>query len=404
MRILFTTPIIEYPAAGGPQLRIENSIKALSMVSDLYVISRNAEFRMGEKEATNFYKKLSKDFSFSPSVQGLSPNRYIRKFQNVSRNIFNSALVRDANRIVDFAQQNNINIIWFGFGNISYKLITLVKKIDPQLKLICDTDSVWSRFVLRELPYEKDEKRKEIIKNEGAKKEKEESIWVDLCDITTAVSEVDADYYRNLTVDKSKVMLFSNVIDMKNYEGNFEKPKEFKEPNIYLAGSFAPQSAMDKAARWFIKDIFPLIKKEIPDIHFYIVGNGSKETLSDIDDRNISILGKLPSVMPYLSNVDVSLVPLKFESGTRFKILEAAACRVPSVSTLLGAEGIPVENNVDIMIADKPREFADAVIKLIKNKEFSKKITDNCFNLIANNNSVESLTVEAKEILKRLGE
>ena len=402
MKILFTTPIIEHPAAGGPQLRIENSIKALAIISELHVIARNYKKNIGGNDAIRFYNKYACDFSFAPSVKKLSSNRYIRKIQKIFRSFLLSELQRDANYILQIAKQNNINTVWFGYGNISYDLIKLIKKLNPSLNLICDTDSVWSRFLLRELPYEKDKKRAAQIKAAGEAKEKEEQEWVDLCDITTAVSDVDLNYYSNIATDKSKIMLFSNVIDLDTYSNHPKKPVEFKSPNLYLAGSFGPKSAMDKAARWFIDDIFPLVKKEIPSIHFYIVGSGSKETLSDIKDSNISILGKLPSVLPYLCYADVSLVPLKFESGTRFKIMEAAACNIPIVSTTLGAEGIPVEHEKSILIADSEEEFSNSIIKIIEDKKFSENIAKNCYSLIEQNNSITSLVNEAEKIVERL--
>lgn len=411
MKILYTSPVIEYPAAGGPQLRIENSIKALSQISELYVVSRNAEYAIGGREAVSFYKSLTQEFLFAPSVYGLHSNRYIRKLQRIIRKLQriigsfkNQTLQQDADFLLEIVKNKNIEIIWFGYGNISYDLIKLVKSTNPNIKVICDTDSVWSRFLLRELPYETDPERIEQIKSDGLAKEKEEAEWVNFCDVTTAVSEVDALYYSDLAIDKSKIMLFSNVIDMNNYSNLVEKPDNLKNPNIYLAGTFGPKSAMDKAARWFIEDIYPIVKKQIPEIHFYIIGNASKETLVDIKDPSITILGKVKSVLPYLTNADVSIVPLQFESGTRFKIMEAAACKIPIVSTTLGAEGIPVKDRRDILLADDADQFANAIVELIKNKDLSQTIALNCFDLIHKNNSVDSLVVEAKEILKRLSE
>jgi len=403
VKILFTSPIIEHPAAGGPQLRIENSIKALSKVSELYVVSRSTKWDTGGDDAVNFYSSLVKNFCFAPSVNGLSKNRYISKLQRIFRFIKKPALEQDIDCLVNIIDREKIEIIWFGYGNITFDLIKLLKKTRPNLKIVCDTDSVWSRFLLRELPYETDERRIAKIKKEGLTKEKEEQEWVNICDITTAVSEVDADYYKNLASDPSRVMLFSNVIDMNSYTQEVSMPVNIKTPNIYLAGSFGPKSAMDKAARWFIEDIYPIIKKEIPRIHFYIIGRGSKETLLDIKDESISILGKVESVLPYLKYASVSLVPLKFESGTRFKIMEAAACKIPIVSTELGAEGIPITDGVDILISDEANEFAQSVIKIIKDEKLADHISENCFKLISEKNSVDSLTHEARKILKRLG-
>ncbi len=397
MKILFTTPILEHPAAGGPQLRIENSIKALSKVADLYIISRVAQANMGGENARDFYRRFCKEFVYAPSIDTLHENRYLRKLQKIKRKLLDRD--DDLSFILNFVRQHGIEVIWFGYGNISFPLIKKIKRARPELKLVCDTDSVWSRFVLRELPYESDPKRRLQIEKSGQEKAREEKEWVDLCEITTAVSEVDAKYYKNLAKEPDRIKIFSNVIDLNSYKDTLPPPADFKTPCIYLAGSFGPKSPMDKAARWIISDVLPIIRKQFPDIHFYVVGSGSKETLSDIKDPSITIVGKVPTVLPYLCHADVSTVPLKFESGTRFKILEAGACGIPIVSTTLGAEGIPVTAGKDIIIADQPAEFAAGIISVLRDKSLGENLADNCRNLVQKYYSVESLSQEALEIL-----
>ncbi len=399
MKILFTTPILEHPAAGGPQLRIENSILALNKVSELFVVSRVDKNTLGGNEAEQFFKQHCCEFVYFPSIDGLLKNRYLRVMQRLINKLF---LTDDADFILDFVDRNKIDVVWFGYGNISYDLIKNIKVKRPKIKVVCDTDSVWSRFVLRELPYEDDPGRKKKIEQSGKLKEDEEKEWINLCDITTAVSEVDAQYYRNIASDPSRVKLFSNVINLDTYSKCFLPPDDFKTPCIYLAGTFGPKSPMDKAARWVISEVLPIIREKIPNIHFYIVGRDSDTTLRDIPDFDITITGKLVSVLPYLCNVNVSIVPLAFESGTRFKILEAAACRIPVVSTTLGAEGIPVSNCVHAIIADDAESFASGICKIIQDKDFGARLAENSWQLIRKNYSIETLILEAEDILNFL--
>jgi glycosyltransferase involved in cell wall biosynthesis len=409
MKIIFTTPILEAPPAGGPQLRIENSIKALSLVSELHVLSRVTFNEMGGQFAYDFYLKTVKFFTFTPVTSarnflincGLGYSLLSRILFKLSKIIINF-FYSEARYICSYARKNNIQVIWFGYGNISYDLMKKVKSINPSLKLVCDTDSVWSRFVLRELPFESILSKREKIRANGIKKLNEEIDWVEFCDITTAVSEIDLKFYKEISFNAEKIHLFSNVIDIDNYTKNVDPPLNFKNPSIYLAGSFGPNSSMDKAARWVISKVFPLILQKYPKITFYIVGNGSIETLSDVKHPNIHITGKLSSVLPYLKNSTVALVPLMFESGTRYKIIEAAACGIPIVSTTLGAEGIPVEHNKNIIIADTPEDFANGIIKIIENPEFALNLAKECKKLIQEFNSVESLAKEAKVIIKML--
>lgn len=399
MKVLFTTEVIGDFAEGGPALRIENSIKALNKVSELHIICRISKKLLGGAEKEKYFRQYAYNFKYTPLHVNPSFNRFLYKLGRIYRAII---LMYQAHFILNYAKRNDINIIWFGFGNISFPLIKLIKKKRPNLKIVCDTDSVWSRFVLRGLPFEDDPIRRKNIERNGKKKEIEERAWVNLCDVTTAVSEVDAEYYREISKDPERIKIFSNVIDFDFYQNHPLPPADFKKPCIYLAGSFGLLWPMDRAARWVIEEVFPLLQKAIHEIHFYIIGKGSKETFSDINNKNITIVGRVTSVLPFLCNADVSIVPLHYESGTRFKILEAGAAGVPIVSTTIGAEGIPVTHGKDIMIADEPEHFAKHILGLVEDKLYAKKIASNCKKLIQENYSIESLAKEGKEIINYL--
>ncbi len=312
-------------------------------------------------------------------------------------------IANDARFIVNYAKKNNISVIWFGYGNLSYPLIKAIKTIAPQLNLVCDTDSVWSRFCFREIPLIESESEKNKVLKAVLIKEQEEREWVNLCDITTAVSEVDAEYYQRLTPQPDKIAVFSNVLDIDNYQNDFSPPDHFVKPAIYLAGSFGKAtSAMNRAADWLLNGIYPQVKKSIPNIHCYIVGNHSDISFRHINDPNITVTGRVESVLPILKNIDVALTPLQFESGTRFKILEAAACKIPMVSTTLGAEGLPVYHNKEIVIADDTTSFAEGIIKLIEDKPFAREIANNSFSLVEANFSLGRLKAQAQDIFSRI--
>jgi glycosyltransferase involved in cell wall biosynthesis len=402
MKILFTTPVLEHPAAGGSQLRVENSIKALSQVCEMDIISRSPPSVAGGDVAANFYQQFCNEFHTIPGVGYLSANKYIRKIQRIILNLGNRQIKREARFLVEHAARRSMDVLWFGYGNISYPLMREVKQHNPALKLVCDTDSVWSRFVLRELPYAKG-LRRVLVKCRGAKKIAEEKAWTELCDITTAVSEIDADYYRSIANDTSRIHVFSNVIDLKTYENPPPAHPGLKHPSIFLAGTYGhAHSPMDVATQWMLDEVLPLLFAQMPDVHFYIVGNRSDERFGHIKHPNITVTGKLPSVLPYLCHADVALVPLKFESGTRYKILESGACRVPLVSTTLGAEGIPVEDEKHLLLADTPQEFADAIVRVLRDKQLSARLRENCYQLVREGYSIETLTREAQHIVERL--
>lgn len=401
MKILYTTPILEYPAAGGPQLRVENSIKALARLCELHIIYRSSFDTIGDRRTNAYFSQFAKKFVTTYAYPS-------SKFQRLLLRIYHKFLITlgrtediHSKAILGHIENEKIDIAWFGYGNISYQLIKDVKKQFPNVKIVCDTDSVWSRFVLRELPFAEG-KRKENIQKIGNLKQAEECALVRLCDVTTAVSEVDAQYYKSIADDSNKIHVFSNVIDICNYTIAPSAPIKFVKPCVFLAGSFGKNSAMNMATQWVLDDVLPIVRKTYPRLHFYLVGNNSDSQFGHIASDDITVTGKLESVLPYLCNADVALVPLKFESGTRFKILEAGACRIPIVSTTLGAEGIPVQHGRGILIAESAEDFASAIIKIIDNPILTQHLTDNCYQLVTSLYSVESLVIEARKIINYL--
>jgi len=329
----------------------------------------------------SFYEQYCKGFYILPSCQ--ESEKDFRALLNVAAGI-------------------KADVIWLGYGNISYPLLRYLKE-HSDYKVVLDTDSVWSRFVLRELPFAKDEKERQRIEKEGREKEEEEKWGTQLADVTTAVSEIDADYYRSLSKYPQQVHIFSNVIDPEDYQKVPPPAGGIKRPCIYLAGTFfGTHSPMEDGARWVMREVLPLVHQQLPRVHFYIIGNGSDQALSDIDDPRITITGQLTSVLSYLCYADVAIVPLRYESGTRFKILEAGVCGIPVVSTSLGAEGIPVTHGKAILIADEPELFAHSIVRLIGNRDFAAGMAEYLRKLVLEKYSVKALVQEGQLILEYL--
>ena len=408
--VLFATPVLHHPSLGGPELRIENSIKALSRISQLHLYSRIPLAQMGGTPAYDFFRSLCASVSFAPILQP-TPSflRIAQKAVNfsarmtVKRTLFHyrSKSSEDFHFLLQYAARIRADLIWLGYGNISYPLLKYIK-LHSNLPVVLDTDSVYSRYVLRGLAFAQDAEERERIQQRGTEKENEEACGTKLADVTTAVSEVDAQYYRQLAKDPSQIHLFANVIDPDRYVQTTAPPALFKKPCLYLAGTFWRHSPMEDAARWVIRDVLPLVRREQRDIHLYILGNGSEQTLADIADPAVTVLGSVPSVLPYLPHADVVLVPLRFESGTRFKILEAGACNLPVVSTTLGAEGLDVEDGTHLLIADDPEAFSNAILRLLHDRKLAIKLGRNLGQLVENSYTIDALAKQGQAILEYL--
>ncbi len=142
---------------------------------------------------------------------------------------------------------------------------------------------------------------------------------------------------------------------------------------------------------WFLTDIWPVIREKIPGIKIRIAGRNPQEKLVHVIQKikkgegktyAIDFPGEIDSTEIFFQSGTIFIVPLMAGSGIRIKILEAMARNRAVVSTSTGAAGIPVTHGHDILIANHPREFANAVERLIKDRAFYRKITENALFLL----------------------
>jgi glycosyltransferase involved in cell wall biosynthesis len=124
----------------------------------------------------------------------------------------------------------------------------------------------------------------------------------------------------------------------------------------------------------FIQDIWPLIAKTHPRARCKIIGGRAPVALQALADDRIEFTGFVPDLRPHLASAAALVVPLRLGGGTRLKIVEGMAMGKAIVSTRLGAEGIEAVPERDILIADDPGSFADAVIRLLDDSGLALRI------------------------------
>lgn len=134
-----------------------------------------------------------------------------------------------------------------------------------------------------------------------------------------------------------------------------------EEDNIIFSGLMDKPVNID-ACIFFYNEIFPKILKRKPNIKFYIVGPNPSYKIKRLKNNNVSIIGAVDDIRRYLRKAGLIVCPLRIGSGTRNKVLQAMALGKSVVSTTIGAEGIEVTSGKDIIIADRPEEFAENVL------------------------------------------
>jgi glycosyltransferase involved in cell wall biosynthesis len=143
-------------------------------------------------------------------------------------------------------------------------------------------------------------------------------------------------------------------------------PTKSEGREILFCGSltYGPNS---QGLIWFLKNIWPEIRRRVPKVLLTIVGrDGSAEQFQEhLVDSSISFVGEVLDLEPYYRRASLSVCPLLMGSGTRLKILEAMSFGVPVVSTRIGAEGIGAAGGQHLLLADTPADFAEAIDRLL---------------------------------------
>ncbi|RYZ40946.1 MAG: glycosyltransferase, partial [Myxococcaceae bacterium] len=129
------------------------------------------------------------------------------------------------------------------------------------------------------------------------------------------------------------------------------------------------------------REVWPLVSSELAPGRLMVVGRSPSASVRALENERLVVTGSVPSVAPHLARALATAIPLRAGSGTRLKVLEAAAAGVPVVATRLAVEGLPMVEGEDVLLAESPQEFADALRRLRNDPDLCKKLAMNARRL-----------------------
>lgn len=162
--------------------------------------------------------------------------------------------------------------------------------------------------------------------------------------------------------------------------GRYQYTTTGREPDSLLfVGSFrhAPNVA---ALDWFTQEVLPIILKVRPQTRLYVVGSEAPQDRSW--HPNVHLIGSVPDIREPLERYSVFVCPVRSGSGIRVKLLEAFASGMPAVSTSIGAEGLISRARPVCEVADDAASFALATLRLLTDQEHARRLSENARELV----------------------
>jgi sugar transferase (PEP-CTERM/EpsH1 system associated) len=189
--------------------------------------------------------------------------------------------------------------------------------------------------------------------------EAEIASWASLCLLSTPVEEA---LLRSFA-PWARTAVMPNGIDSEYYAQSGSGPSR---PAVIFTGAMDYLPNTD-AVRHFCADILPLVRREVPETAFYIVGlNPSSDVLRLGAIPGVTVTGSVPDVRPYYARAGVCVAPMRIGRGVQNKVLQGMAMSLPVVASSLAARGIQAEAGRDLEIADDPALFAAQVVRLLR--------------------------------------
>ena len=196
-----------------------------------------------------------------------------------------------------------------------------------------------------------------------------EARWLPRYDCLLTASAADAQLARAIS-PQSLITVYPNTIP-------FEPRPDVAEREMVIFSGNLEYHPNVSAVRFFRNEIWPILRDRWPSLVWRLAGKnpqGVRKYTSG--DGRVEVPGPMENAVEELAAARVVVVPLLAGSGTRFKVIEAWAAGRAVVSTTIGAEGLPARHGENLLIADGPRQFADAVSLLLAAPDLRAKLSE----------------------------
>lgn len=364
MNILVLTPYIPYPPHFGGSVRIYNLIRQISRRHAVHLLTFRGENGLLEPSGLAPYAQT---ITIIPrSDAGKRRQQLLSLFSRRSfQRLFHYH--RDMQAAIDrVVCEQQIDLILVEFSQMA------CFRFPPGVPVVLDEHNVEFDLLARMAERANSPLRRLYNRIEAAKFRREELAACRAAVLTLVTSGRDEDILRQ-QVSGLRTAVITNGVDCEH----FARPVGPRTPDAAVFVGATHYFPNEDGVLFFLREIQGRIRAARPGFFLSVVGGAPTPSLTACQSASVEVTGYVKDVRPYMWHAAVFVVPLRMGGGTRFKVVEAMAAGVPVVSTRLGAEGIPAVDGRDLLLADEPDAFADAVVRVLTDSALAAKLSAN---------------------------
>ncbi len=365
MKILWVKPGKLLPLHTGGQLRTYNILRQLSATQELTYLSFYGGPRDEAYEQEIASQIPGTVIKHTRALNEAKPTDYLRRFPSQAPYAVTKFTALEVQKLLaDWIPQHRFDVAVCDFlcavMNFPKKLATPTALFQHNVECV-----LWKRKAELEVKWID----RLIDKVEYAKMRRFEPAQVRRFHHVIAVSEQDRQAM-SWMCDLSHISVVPTGVDLAKYK--YDPNAVPDNPLVIFSGSMDWEANID-GVEYFCKDIWPRVLARAPDARFRIVGRDPHPRVKRLASDSVELTGTVPSVIDYMRQAAVLVVPLRIGGGTRIKIYEGMAMGKATVSTSVGAEGLDVQHGRDILLEDDPASFANAIVNLLRDKNLRRE-------------------------------
>ncbi|MEN3013945.1 MAG: glycosyltransferase family 4 protein [Endomicrobiia bacterium] len=402
MNILLVCSSFPYPPHEGIKMPVYNLIRSFTKNGHSVILL--SFIRKDEKKYLSTIKSICKEVVVVEHTisKDIIKRVFYTLFGKKPFNIYqfySEKFLEELKRIINFYE--NIDVIFFDFFTVA----EYASFLNIKTPILLHYYDAMSMLFYRNFVVENNILKKYYWYKQYKKLLNFENRLQFIFDKIVVVSSKDKNWLcEKSKIEPTKIKVIPNGVDIEYFYYKFNTSFEEQPYSLLFRGIMSFKPNID-ACIYFLKKIYPIIKKEIPEVKFYIVGPNPPKNLIRYTkkDKNIIITGYVEDVREYIVKCKINICPMISGSGIKNKILEALAMGTPSVITPIASEGIPeLKDKENILIASNPQEFATKIKLLFEDEQLYRKISLNGRKLIEENYTWQKVAGEFEKVFKEI--